>query len=169
MAEEIINRVAQSALITIDLEQFFPEVETTALDIAQWLDGGMVLREKAFRQQLKSHNWSAYKGQWVALYCSTEAILPAWAHLLVSSRLQAFATKVVLGSLEDLQIYRFKEEIMHMDCSPYLNKAVIIKGCSEKKVPRQAYVQLIAKLQPVVKSLFYGEACSAVPLFKKKE
>ena len=169
MAGEIVNRVAQSQLVTINLEQFYPKGERAVLDIAQWLDNGMVLREKEFRAQLKAHDWTAYKGQRVALYCSTEAILPAWAPLLISSYLQPFALKVVLGSPQDLEVQLFNEEIRLFDCSPYIDKAVIIKGCSEKIVPRQAYIELILRLQYVAKSIFYGEACSSVPLYKKKK
>lgn len=169
MAGEIVNRVAQSQLITIDLEQFYPKGKRAILDIAQWLDNGMVLREKEFRAQLKAHDWSVYQDQFIALHCSTEAILPAWASLLVTTYLQPYARKVVLGNLKDLEVQLFAEEIQLLDLSPYKDQPVIIKGCSEKTVPQDAYVQLIAKLQPVVKSLFYGEACSSVPLYKKKK
>ena len=168
MSDEIINRVAQSQLMTIDLEQLYPKGQSAVLDIAQWLDDGIVLREKEFRAQLKAQDWTAYDGQWVALYCSTDAILPAWAPLLVSSYLQPFARKVFWGSLEEMEVQFFCDEIRLFDCSPYIDKAVIIKGCSEKSVPRQAYIELILKLQYVAKSMFYGEACSSVPLYKKK-
>ncbi|MEK9603694.1 MAG: DUF2480 family protein [Flavobacteriaceae bacterium] len=169
MADTIVNRVANSSLITFDLEQFYQIGTRKAIDISQWLDQGLILKEKDFRAQLKSHDWTAYQDQFIALFCSTDAILPAWAPLLVSTFLQPYARKIVMGSLQDLEVQLFTEEIQLLDLKPYLNQAVIIKGCSDKTVPQNAYLQLIAKLQPVVKSLFYGEACSSVPLFKKKK
>ena len=169
MADTIVNRVADSALITFDLEQFYQIGQRQTIDLSQWLDRGLVLKEKEFRAQLRAHDWSAYQDQFIALHCSTDAILPAWAPLLVSAFLQPHARKVVLGTLEDLELQLYTEEIVLLDVTPFKDKPIIIKGCSDKIVPKDAYVQLIAKLQPVVKSLFYGEACSAVPLFKKKK
>lgn len=169
MAEEIINRVAKSPLITFDLEALYCEGERIALDLSQWLDQGFILREKDFRSQLKSHDWSSYQDTFIALYCSTDAVVPAWASMLVSTYLQPFAHKVVLGTLEQLEVQLFYEKIGKIDTSPYENKPIIIKGCSNKPVPEDAYIQLISKLQPVAKSLFYGEACSSVPLFKQKK
>lgn len=169
MAEEIVNRVAKSPLITFDLESLYSEGKRLTLDLSQWLDHGIILRETDFRKQLNAYNWSAYQDTYVALYCSTEAIIPAWASLLIGTYLQPFAKKVVLGSLEQLEIQLFFEKIYHLDVTPFKNKPVIIKGCSEKSVPNAAYIQLIDKLQPHVKSLFYGEACSSVPLYKQKK
>ncbi len=169
MVDSIVNRVAKSALITFDLENLYQIGTRKSIDLSQWLDQGLLLKEKEFRAQLKAHDWSAYQNHFIALYCSTEAILPAWASLLVTTYLQPYARKVVLGTLKDLEVQLFSEEIQLLDLSKYKDQPLIIKGCSEKKVPQDAYVQLIAKLQPVVKSLFYGEACSSVPLFKKKK
>ena len=169
MADTIDNRVAASALITFDLEKLYQIGSRQSIDLSQWLDQGLLLKEKEFRAQLKAHEWSVYQDQFVSLNCSTEAILPAWAYLLVTTYLQPYVRKVVLGSLKDLEVQLFTEEIQLMELSPYKDQTVIIKGCSEKTVPQDAYVQLIAKLQPVVKSLFYGEACSSVPLYKKKK
>ena len=169
MADTIINRVAASALITFDLEKLYQIGIRHSIDLSQWLDQGLILKEKEFRAQLKAHDWTVYKDQFIALHSSTEAILPAWASLLVTSYLQPFTRKVVFGNLNDLEVQLFAEEIHLLDLSPYKDQPVIIKGCSEKTVPQDAYVQLIAKLQPEVKSLFYGEACSSVPLYKKKK
>jgi hypothetical protein len=169
MTDPIVNRVAESALITFDLEKLYQIGNRQTIDLSQWLEQGLLLKEKEFRAQLKAHDWSAYQDQFIALHCSTEAILPAWASLLVMTHLQPFARKVVLGSLNDLEVQLFAEEIQLLDVTPYKDQPLIIKGCSDKTVPQDAYVQLIAKLQPVVKSLFYGEACSSVPLFKKKK
>ena len=169
MADTIVNRVAASTLITFDLEKLYQIGSRQSIDLSQWLDQGLLLKEKEFRAQLKAHDWNIYRDKFIALQCSTEAILPSWAFLLVTTHLQPFARKVVLGNLKDLEVQLFTEEIQLLELSPYKDQTVIIKGCSEKKVPQDAYVQLISKLQPVVKSLFYGEACSSVPLYKKKK
>lgn len=167
--DAIVNRIAESALITFDLEKFYQIGQRQSIDLSQWLYEGLILKEKDFRAQLNAHDWSVYQDQFVALYCSTEAILPAWASLLVTSHLQPYSRKVVMGTLEDLEVQLFSEEIQLLDVTPFKDKPVIIKGCSDKTVPQDAYVQLISKLQPIVKSLFYGEACSSVPLYKKKK
>ncbi|MDG1940973.1 MAG: DUF2480 family protein [Flavobacteriaceae bacterium] len=167
--DAIVNRVAESALITFDLEKLYQIGQRQSIDLSQWLYEGLILKEKDFRAQLNVHDWGVYQDQFVALYCSTEAILPAWASLLVTSHLQPYSRKVVMGTLEDLEVQLFSEEIQLLDVTPFKDKPVIIKGCSDKTVPQDAYVQLIAKLQPIVKSLFYGEACSSVPLYKKKK
>ena len=169
MEDTIFNRVAESKLITFDLEKLYQIGDRIPIDLSLWLDKGIILREKEFRLKLKQHNWKAYRNQFVAIYCSTDAVLPAWASLLVTTYLQPYAKKVVMGSLVDLETHLFTEEIKKINISSFKDKAVIIKGCSDKKVPEDSYVQLISRLQPVVKSLFYGEACSSVPLFKKKK
>ena len=169
MADTIFNRVAESKLITFDLEKLYQIGDRITIDLSQWLDKGIILREKEFRLKLKQHNWKAYRNQFVAIYCSTDAVLPAWASLLVTTYLQPYAKKVVMGTLIDLETHLFTEEIKKINVSSFKDKAVIIKGCTDKKVPEDSYVQLISRLQPVVRSLFYGEACSSVPLFKKKK
>ena len=169
MANTIVNRVAASALITFDLEKLYQKGTRQTIDLSKWLDQGLILKEKKFRAQLKTYDWTVHQDQFIALNCSTEAILPAWATLLVTSHLQPYARKVALGTLNDLEVQLYAEKIQLLDLSPYKDKPVIVKGCSEKIVPQDAYVQLITKLQPVVKSLFYGEACSSVPLYKKKK
>ena len=167
MAGEIVNRVAKSPLITFDLEKLYPAGERKTLDLSQWLEQGFILREKEFRSALKTFDFSPYKDAYVALYCSTEALLPAWAHLLVSIHLQQIAKKVVWGTLVDLETAIFQSLIEALDPTPYQGKPVIIKGCTDKNIPATAYVALVEKLQPHVKSLMYGEACSSVPLYKK--
>lgn len=167
MAKEIVNRVAKSALVSLDLETYFPEGKRVEIDLSQWLEGGFVLREKEFRTALKATDFSPYNNCYVALYCSTEAILPGWATLLVTIHLQPFAKKVVVGSLNDLETTIFNEFIDQLDLNPFIDKSVVIKGCSDKNIPETAFVNLTQRLQPVVKSLFYGEACSSVPLFKR--
>jgi len=167
MEEEIINRVAQSKLVTFDLENIYPDGNRLILDVAQWLDQGFILREKAFRESLQQHDWNQYQNSYVAVYCSTDAIVPAWAFMLVTSKLTGIATKVVSGTLETLETILFSELINNIDLTSYEGVPVIIKGCSEKPVPENAYILLTQRLQTVARSLMFGEACSSVPLYKK--
>ncbi|MFO7721386.1 MAG: DUF2480 family protein [Gillisia sp.] len=168
MSTEIINRVANSKLITFDLEDFYPSGERILFDIKDWLLEGLVLRETIFREKAMGHDWSQYKNGYVALTCSTDAIIPAWAYMLLSTHLNPYAKKTVIGDLKTLETILYTEVIAKMDLSHLKDKPVIIKGCSHKPVPENAYLFLIERLQPVVKSLLYGEACSSVPLFKNK-
>ncbi len=168
MPEEIKNRVAASKLVTLDLEDLYPPGERELLDISPWLHEGVILKEKEFRGFVKNHNWHQYQGVYLALYCSTDAILPAWAYLLVTSYASKYAVKTVVGSLELLETLVFSDSIQNFDIEKFKDKPVIIKGCSSLKIPENAYTLLIQKLLPVVKSLLYGEACSTVPLLKNK-
>lgn len=166
--EEIVNRVANSKLMVFDLEEFYPQGERLTFDISIWLAEGIVLREKEFREKANEHDWGQYQNKYVALYCSTDAIIPGWAYLLISLHLSPFAKNVSVGSLEELETVLFTEILKDLDVSEYQDKPVIIKGCVSKPIPPNAYVQVAQKLQPVAKSIMYGEACSSVPLFKKK-
>lgn len=166
--EEIVNRVAKSPLITLDLEEFYPKGERMIFDLKDYLYEGFVLREKDFREKLAAHNWDQYKDAYVAMNCSTDAILPSWAFLLVATYLQPQVKKMVQGNLVDLETAIFQDLIANLDVSAYENKKIIVKGCSKKPIPGTAYVQLIEKIQPHVQSLMFGEACSTVPLLKKK-
>ena len=168
MEETIVNKVAKSPLINIDLEDWIPEGQRTLIDLSQWLDEGLILREKPFRELLNQENWSAYKDHYIAVNCSTDAILPAWAVLLVTSHLAPFAKEIVLGTLEDLERHLFSKKIAELELASFRDKPLMIKGCSDPSIPKDAYVQLIRRLQPVAKSLFYCEACSSVPLWKAK-
>ncbi|HET8855719.1 MAG TPA: DUF2480 family protein [Salinimicrobium sp.] len=168
MPEEIINRVANSKLITFNLEDYYQEGKRVNLDIKEWLYEGFVLREKDFREKAKNYDWSQYKDCYVALNCSSDAIIPGWAFMLLATCLNPYAKKAIAGNLEDLENLLYSQVLEDLDVSPFKDKPVIVKGCSRKPVPMNAYLQLIEKLQPVVKSLMYGEACSSVPLFKKR-
>lgn len=165
--QPIVNRVAKSKIRTIDLEKCYPEGKRIALDISQWLYKGFVVKEKEFRAALKEQDWSNYKDSNVAMYCSTDAIVPEWAYMLVSTYLREHASKVIYGTLQELELLLFQEAVDKIDANEYKDKPVIIKGCSEKVIPQNAYIQLVQKLQPVVKSMMFGEACSSVPLYKK--
>jgi len=168
MAEEIINRVAGSKLITFDLEDLYPKGKRETLDISEWLDQGFILRETQFRESIKNHDWQQYSGSFVALHCSTDAIVPAWAYMLVSTQLQNIAQKTIVGTLELLETILYAKEIEKLNTEPYHGVPLIIKGCSNKPVPPNAYLLLIEKLQPITRSIMFGEACSTVPLFKKR-
>ncbi|OUR93211.1 hypothetical protein A9Q87_05870 [Flavobacteriales bacterium 34_180_T64] len=168
MSDEIINRVASSSLVVFDLEDYYPDGERILFDIKEWLYKGLVLREKEFRDQVKNHNWKQYQDTYVALMCSTDAIVPAWAFMLLSIQLEPYVKKSLIGTLETLELSIYQDIIFNLDVSAYKNKPIIIKGCSHKPVPDNAYVLLSQKLKPIAKSIMYGEACSSVPLFKKK-
>jgi len=168
MSDEIINRVANSKLITIDLEDFYPEGKRVVFDIKDWLFEGLILREKDFRLKAKEHDWSQYQDNYVALTCSTDAIVPGWAYMLLTTYLNTFAKKVLMGNLEILETSLYQDIINKIDISFYIDKPVIIKGCANKPVPENAYILLTTKLMSVAKSVMYGEACSSVPLFKRR-
>ena len=165
---EIINRVAQSKLITFDLEDYYPRGERKVLDIKDWLYEGFILREKEFRAHVDAHNWSIYQDAYVALQCSSDAIIPGWAFMLVASKLQPYAKKVVQGNLETLETALYQTILEKLDVTEFTDKPIIIKGCSKKPVPENAYLMAVSKIQEVAKSVMYGEACSSVPLFKRK-
>lgn len=167
--EEIINKVANSVLEVFDLEDYYPKGTRTQIDISQWLYEGFILKEKEFREALKEHDWSQYQNHFVAIHCATDAIIPAWASILVTTYVAPFAQKVVLGTIADLETSLYQDILSRIDYSKYLDKPVILKGCSKKPVPESAYIFAIQQLQLVAKSVMYGEACSAVPLFKKSK
>jgi hypothetical protein len=167
MAEEIINRVATSKLVVFDLEDYYPKGERILFDIKDWLYEGFVLREKEFRALVKEHDWSQYQDTLVALTCTTDAIVPDWAYMLLSIQLAPFSKTTVLGDLETLETALYQDIITNLDINPFKGKPVIIKGCSKKPVPSSAYIMITNKLKPVAKSIMFGEACSSVPLFKR--
>ena len=168
MQDEIINRVANSKLVTINPEDYYPQGKRILFDIKDWLFEGFVLREKDFRDQVKQFNWSQFQDNYVALTCSSDAIIPAWAFILLSIHLEPFAKKTVIGTLELLETSIYQEVLNTLDISEFSNKPIIIKGCSKKPVPQNAYIMLANKLKPVAQSIMFGEACSSVPLYKKK-
>ena len=164
---EIVNRVANSPLMTFDLEDYFPSNQPLAIDLSQWMHEGIILMEKPFREALKNHDWTVYSGQIVALECLTDAVLPAWAYLLVSSYVLPHTSYVYQAPLKQVITLYYQDLLKNLDYSIYQNKTVILKGCSKKAVPAEAYVLALKQLQTVAKSIMFGEACSAVPIFKK--
>lgn len=169
MSDEIVNRVTKSSLVTIDLEDFYPKGTRSIIDIKQWLFHELILKETDFRNYLKEHDWEQYKDHYIALTCSADAIIPSWAYMLISTYLHPVAKKVVVGSLTDLETAIFHDIVNEISTELYTNKPLIIKGCASKPIPETAYIQLIEKLQPVARSIMFGEACSTVPLYKKQK
>ncbi|MFD2908498.1 DUF2480 family protein [Flavobacterium ardleyense] len=167
MEKEIINKVAQSSLLVFDLEDYYPDEHVVDLDISQWLLEGFLLKESDFRAHLKDTDWSAYQDKYVAIYCATDAILPAWTYALVTVHLAPYALKVIHGTKELGIIDWYQDVLNKLDYTDYFQKPVILKGCSKKEVPNQVYTLAIQKLIKVARSIMFGEACSAVPLFKK--
>ncbi|MFS4482563.1 DUF2480 family protein [Hyunsoonleella sp. 2307UL5-6] len=169
MPDEIINRVAKSKLITLNLEDYYPEGKRVLFDIKDWLFEGFVLREKEFRQNVLDFDWSTYKNAYVALTCSSDAIIPGWAYMLLSIQLEPYVKKVIIGNLKQLETSIYQDIINNLEVLEYEGKPIIIKGCANKPVPQNAYIMLSTKLKPIAKSIMYGEACSSVPLYKKNK
>lgn len=165
--EEIVNKVAKSGLITIDLEEMYPSGERAAFDIKESLWQGLVLKEKDFRDYLKAFDWSTFQDKYVAVYCSADAIIPHWAFMLIASKLQGISKLTFIGSSDEMERYIFREMIEALDVEAYRDQRIVIKGCSNKPVPQSAYGDLVTRLQPYAKSIMFGEPCSTVPVYKK--
>ncbi|MFT4684383.1 MAG: hypothetical protein ACI863_000984 [Flavobacteriales bacterium] len=169
MTEDIINRVTNSKLVTIDLEDYYPEGKRIVFDIKDWLFKELILKEKEFRTSVNEHDWSQYQDSFVALTCSSDAIIPSWAYILISTNLAGIAKKIVVGSISGLETSIFQDIINNLDVTEYQDMPVIIKGCSTKQISETTYVQLVSKLTPIARTIMFGEACSTVPLFKRKK
>jgi len=166
MSDEIINKVANSGLITIDLEEFYPKGERVLFDIKPLLFHELILKEKDFREFIKQHDWLSYQDKMVAITCTADAVVPTWAYMLVSIALEPYAKKIVFGNLETLEAILFSEVLKSIIYSDYQDKRVVIKGCGNLPVSTNAYVELVRGLKPFAKSIMYGEPCSTVPLYK---
>jgi hypothetical protein len=164
---QIINKVANSSLITFNLEEHYESGERILFDIKDELYEGLVLREKNFRDFIKGHNWAQYENKFIALTCSTEAIVPTWAYMLLAIALKPFAKCVVFGSLQELEVELFRNALSKIDWTNFKDAKVVIKGCSKVDVPMAVYVEVVNLLMPYANSLMFGEPCSTVPLFKK--
>ena len=165
--EEFVNRVAQSALTTINLEEFIHPGERVVYDIKDNLFMGLMLREKDFREFIKTHDWSQYAGKNVAITCSADAIVPTWAYMLLASKLKPHVNKLVFGNLEALEQELFHDAIEQLNPEDFQGAKLVIKGCGQLPVPTYAYVKIMDKLLPVASSIMYGEPCSTVPIYKK--
>lgn len=165
---EIINRVSGSSLITFDLEAYYQPGERALIDIKDQLYEGMILKEKDFREFIKSHDWSLYQNKFVAITCTADAIIPTWAYMLVAIGLRPYAKMIEFGTLENLEERLFQKALSTVNWSQFQNAKVVVKGCSKVNVPISAYIFVVSELQPIVSSLMFGEACSTVPIYKKK-
>lgn len=168
MSEPFVNKVAESGLITLDLEKYYPKGETAVFDLKDHLFMGLILKEKDFREALKSLDWSVYQDKNVALTCSADAIIPVWAWMLVVSYLQPVAKEVVMGDEKELHRSLYLKNIDAIDVNEFSGQRVVIKGCGETPIADYIYMEITKKLRPVVKSIMYGEPCSTVPVYKKK-
>lgn len=164
---ELVNRVAQSSLITLKLEDLRPTTELMHFDLKDYLFMELILKEKDFRTALKEHDWDQYAGKTLLVYCSADAIIPVWAYMLVAAKAGEIATEIVQATEDEYLKLHFERVINEIDPSDYVGKRMVIKGCSDQPVPASAYLAVTAKLQPVVKSIMYGEPCSTVPVYKK--
>jgi hypothetical protein len=167
MSEPFINKVADSGLITLDLEKWYPREETAVFDIKDYLFMGMILKEKDFREALKAKDWTIYQDKNVALTCSVDAIIPVWAYMLVAANLQPFANEIVMGDEKELHKTIFLKNLSAIDVQEFDDKRVVIKGCGETPIADYVYMEITKLLRPVAKSIMYGEPCSTVPVFKK--
>jgi hypothetical protein len=167
--QQIVNKVANSSLITFNLEEYYESGERILFDIKDQLYEGLLLREKNFRDFIKGHDWSTYENKFVALTCSSEAIVPTWAYMLLAIALEPFAKCVVFGSLQELEIEIFRNSLSKIQWSDFKGAKVVVKGCSKVEVPVAVYVEVVNQLTPYVNSLMFGEPCSTVPLFKKSK
>ena len=166
--ENIVNKVASSGLITFNLEDFYHGAERVVFDIKEQLFHGLLLREKDFREFIKTNDWSVYSSKNVAIICSADAIVPTWAYMLLSNKLSPYANEIVFGGLDVLETVLFTKALAKIDLDEYKDARVVVKGCANIEVPVSAYVAITALLTPVVKSIMYGEPCSTVPIFKRK-
>lgn len=168
MSEPFVNKVAESGLITLDLEKFYPKGETAVFDLKDHLFMGLILKEKDFREALKKLDWSVYQDKNVALTCSADAIIPVWAWMLVVSYLQPVAKEIVMGDEKELHRSLYLKNIDAIDVNEFAGQRVVIKGCGETPIADYVYMEITKKLRPVVKSIMYGEPCSTVPVYKQK-
>jgi len=167
--DEIVNKVANSGLISLDPETLYVDGKRLLFDLKGWLFEELILKEKDFREKLAAHDWSTYQDAFVAITCTADAIIPTWAYMLVASKLQPVAKKIIFGNLDKLEEEIFHETIQNLDPEIYRNQRIVIKGCSDKKVPVSAYLDLTAFLKPIAKSVLFGEPCSTVPVFKNSK
>lgn len=168
MTEPIVNKVAESGLITIDLEKFLPDGEVIVFDMKDHLFMGLILKEKDFREALKNMNWNVFQDKNVAITCSADAIIPVWAYMLVASYLEPVAKEVYLGTEEEMTKHLFLKKISLINMQQFTDQRVVVKGCGDIPIGSYAYAEITKQLRPVVKSIMYGEPCSTVPVYKKK-
>ncbi len=167
--ETIINKVAESSLITINLEDYYPRQQIAVFDLKQFLFMGMIIKEKEFRAALQAFDWKQFQNHAVAVTCTTDAIIPMWAYMLVANYLQPVTEEIYYGDERSLFNHLFLKNLSSFNVENFKDKRIVIKGCGEKPVPESAYMEITARLRPVVKSIMYGEPCSTVPVYKRKD
>jgi hypothetical protein len=168
MEDIIVNKVAQSGLKTIDLEDFYPKEGVVEFDLKNYLFMELILKEKEYREALKNIDWSIYQNKNVAITCSADAIIPLWAYMLAVSYIQPYASDIIFGNQQDAFNILFLKNLQKIKMKEYEDARIVVKGCGDKKIPETAYVEIAKLLRPVAKSIMYGEACSTVPIFKRK-
>lgn len=168
MEDLLVNRVANSGLTTINLEDFFPAGEIAHFDLLDYLFMGLILKEKDFREALKTHDWTQYQGKVLLVYCSTDAIIPVWAYMLVATYAEPYALDIFQGDADNYYKTAFNRALGKIDPKTHEGQRIVIKGCSDKPVPPSAYLELTRLLKPYVQSIMYGEPCSTVPIYKRK-
>lgn len=168
MEETIVNKVAQSGLVTLDLADFYPEEEIVTFDVKDYLFMELILKEKEYRETLKNLDWSAFENKIVAITCSADAIIPLWAYMLAVTYLEPYAKDIVFGNADEVLKILILKKLQHLDAKEFADKRVVIKGCGDKVIPEAAFVEITKILKPVVKSIMYGEPCSTVPIYKRK-
>lgn len=167
MPDTLVNKVANSSLVTLKLEDYWPKAAYATFDLKDYLFMELILKEKDFREHLKAHDFSQYQDKTLLVYCSADAIIPAWAYMLVAAAAAPFTADIFLGTEEEYLRHHFRQAIAGLDPADFTDQRIVIKGCGEKQVPASAYLDITALLQPVVRSIMYGEPCSTVPVFKK--
>lgn len=165
---EIINRVAQSPLITFKIEEYYPKGERIVLDIKDQLFMGLILKEKDFRTFIKEHDWAQYQDKYVAIICSVDAIIPVWAYMLLATKLENVAKDYLLGAPEELEKYLIMKELDKISFNDFQGKPVVIKGCSDLPIPQAIYVEVTKRMLPYAQKISYGEPCSTVPVYSKR-
>ena len=168
MSDAIVNKVAESGLVSIDLENYYPKGEIAVFDMKDHLFMGMILKEKDFREALKNLDWSIYKDKYVAVTCTADAVIPVWAYMLVASNLSGVAKDFIMGDEKELHRTLFIKNLSAINTDEFADKRIVIKGCGETPIGEFAYTEITKILRPVVKSIMYGEPCSTVPVYKKK-
>ena len=167
--ENIINKVAESGLISFDLAELYPQGERVLYDIKDNLFHGLMLKEKDFREFIKDHNWDQYSGKHIAVTCTADAIVPTWAYMLLANRLAPFAKSIIFGNLDLLETILYERELEKLNLEKYRDQRIVIKGCGEVPIPESAFINLTVKLTGITKSIMYGEPCSTVPIYKRKD
>ena len=167
MSDAIVNKVSESGLITLDLEQYYPRDTVALFDLKDYLFMGLILKEKDFREALKNLDWDAYKNKYVGVTCSADAIIPPWAYMLAAAYLQPVAKDVIMGDEKEVHKTIFLQNIQGIDVNEFTGQRVVVKGCGETPIGEFAYMEITKRLRPVAKTIMYGEPCSTVPIYKK--